>query len=147
MTFDTDDLQIAASDRGITAVNLGRAASPHQDSALARRCQRELREYFRGKRTNFTLSLDLQGTPFQRKVWNALKRVPYGTTITYGELAKRAGSPRAVRAVASAVARNPVGIILPCHRIVPSAGGTGKYAWGADRKSWLINHERSSRAK
>lgn len=133
-------LRIDAGALGIRAVSLGhRRSRPRraEDSS----CRRQIFEYLDGKRTSFTLPLDLSGTPFQHRVWSALRSVPYGATLTYGQLAKKIGKPRAVRAVASAVARNPVAIIIPCHRIVPASGGTGKYRWGAARKRWLLTLE------
>ena len=146
------DLHITASDRGITALGLGdgrgRGVGSHTSAQRASvlQCRREFREYFAGKRTTFSFSLDLRGTPFQQKVWKALGNVPYGSTITYSELAKRAGVPRAVRAVASAVARNPVGIVVPCHRIVPASGSQpGKYAWGTEKKRWLLELEKRAK--
>lgn len=101
----------------------------------------QLDEYFAGQRREFTITVAPYGTDFQRMVWNALLKVPYGTTLTYGELAALAGKPRAVRAVASAVAANPLSVIIPCHRIVPAAGGVGQYAGGADAKRLLLDHE------
>jgi AraC family transcriptional regulator of adaptative response/methylated-DNA-[protein]-cysteine methyltransferase len=89
-----------------------------------------------------SVPLDLRGTPFQRRVWQELQQVPRGETATYTELAKRAGMPRAVRAVASACARNPVSLFVPCHRIVRRDGGLGGYRWGLDRKRALLARER-----
>ena len=86
------------------------------------------------------LRVDLGGTPFQREVWAALRAIPAGTTTTYGELAKRVGRPRAVRAVGSANAANPVSIVVPCHRVVGKDGLRG-YAGGIARKEWLLEHE------
>ncbi len=146
MLISVRDLSIAASDNGITAVSLDRPSKKEPDSTkYFPQCQKELEEYFSGKRTRFTIPLDLTGTPFQKKVWSALRSVPYGSTMTYGQLAKKIGKPRAVRAVASAVAKNPVGIIIPCHRIVPASGAQpGKYAWGVSKKKWLLGHEKKS---
>lgn len=87
------------------------------------------------------IALDLRGTPFQQKVWQALRRVPAGKTVTYTELARRAGVPKAVRATASACARNPVALFVPCHRIVRSDGGLGGYAGGVMRKRRLLELE------
>ena len=88
------------------------------------------------------MPLDLEGTPFQKKVWAMLMRVQSGRTLSYGEIAKAIGKPRAARAVGSACGRNPVAIIVPCHRVVPSTGKQpGHYAWGTARKKWLLSHE------
>ncbi len=105
-------------------------------------CLRQLEAYFRGERRSFDLPLRLEGTPFQRRVWQALLRVPYGRTATYGELAAALGSPRAGRAVGGANHRNPVSIIVPCHRVVGGDGGLVGYGGGLWRKEWLLRHER-----
>ncbi|TSD00342.1 MAG: glycosyltransferase, MGT [Candidatus Peregrinibacteria bacterium Greene1014_49] len=135
-------LKVTASSRGVTAVTPGSRKRSRSQTSLERRCERELQEYFAGTREHFTVPLDLQGTTFQKSVWEALRSVPHGTTLTYGQLARKIGSPRAVRAVASAVARNPIGVIIPCHRIIPLHGSQpGNFAWGKKRKVWLIKHE------
>lgn len=101
-----------------------------------------LRRYFDGDvHTIDDLTVDVAGTPFQEAVWKALRTVGAGETITYGELARHIGNPKAVRAVGTAVGSNPVGIVLPCHRIVPASGGVGNYGGGVDRKRWLLEHE------
>jgi O-6-methylguanine DNA methyltransferase len=82
-----------------------------------------------------------QGTDFQKKVWNALLKIPKGKTVTYSELAKKIGAPKAVRAVASAVAKNKIALLIPCHRVVPKTGGTGKYRWGTNRKKKILESE------
>ena len=99
--------------------------------------------YEAGTRTVFDVALRLQGTPFQRRVWAGLLTVPYGTTISYAELATRIGAPKAVRAVGAAVGRNPVSVIVPCHRIVGSHGALTGYAGGLERKRWLLAREQS----
>lgn len=85
------------------------------------------------------------GTPFQRLVWESLRKIPAGTTITYSELANQIGMPRAIRAVATACARNPISIVIPCHRVVPKSGGIGKYRWGTEMKHLLINREQNEK--
>jgi AraC family transcriptional regulator of adaptative response/methylated-DNA-[protein]-cysteine methyltransferase len=87
------------------------------------------------------LDLDLQGTPFQRRVWRALQKVPAGATVSYAELARRLRLPRAIRAVAGACARNPVALVVPCHRVVRSDGGLAGYRWGVERKRELLSRE------
>jgi len=101
----------------------------------------ELTRYFAGDLQMFTTPIALSGTAFQARVWEGLCALPYGSTATYGELAENIGSPRAVRAAASSNAANALAIIVPCHRIVPKAGGVGGYAGGPMRKAWLIDHE------
>jgi methylated-DNA-[protein]-cysteine S-methyltransferase len=110
-------------------------------AALFAQARRELAEYFAGRRTSFDLPLAPGGTPFQRRVWEALRRVPYGATATYGEIACAAGSPRAARAVGTACARNPLAIVVPCHRVIGSGGRLAGYAGGLARKRVLLDLE------
>lgn len=101
-----------------------------------------LRAYFEGDVHGLgELAVDMGGTPFQDAVWTVLRDVPAGETVTYGDLARRVGAPAAVRAVGTTMARNPVGIVVPCHRVVPAGGGVGNYGGGVDRKTWLLAHE------
>ena len=147
-------LSLVASDRGLRAilwpldateeqqerVRLGaqiRRSAPALDEA-----ERQLDEYFAGSRMKFDLALDLQGTDFQRTVWLSLADVGFGKTRTYGEQAERLGRPTAVRAVAAANGRNPLSIVLPCHRIVGATGTLTGYAGGLDNKAFLLDHER-----
>ena len=106
----------------------------------------QLAEYFAGTRTAFDLPLDLIGTPFQRTVWQALAEIPYGETVTYGELAQRLGRPSAARAVGLANGRNPIGIIVPCHRVVGANGDLTGYGGGLERKRRLLDFEQGSDA-
>jgi len=101
----------------------------------------ELKAYFAGTLRMFTVGLDVEGTKFQNAVWEALRKVPYGTVVTYGMLAEMAGKPGAARAVGGAVGANPVPIIIPCHRVVASDGGIGGYSSGTDIKSRLLEIE------
>ena len=101
----------------------------------------ELDEYWSAKRTDFSVPIAPVGTPFQLAVWKQLRRIPYGGTVSYLDLAKRIGRPSAARAVGSANARNPISILIPCHRVVGSAGSLTGYAGGLDRKRWLLAHE------
>src|SRR5215831_12344143 len=103
---------------------------------------RQLREYFDGERTGFDLRLALDGTAFQRRVWAALQDIPYGQTLSYGQLADQIGQPSAARAVGLANGRNPVGIIVPCHRVVGADGSLTGYGGGIERKHYLLAHER-----
>ena len=102
---------------------------------------RQLQEYFAGERRTFELPLDPVGTPFQRRCWLALPSIPYGTTISYGEQARRLGHPRAARAVGAANARNPIPIVLPCHRVVAANGALTGYGGGLDAKRMLLELE------
>jgi len=103
--------------------------------------ERELTEYFAGRRQRFSLPLRLTGTPFQRKIWEELLTVPFGRTVTYGELAAAAGRPGASRAAGSAVGSNPISVVVPCHRVLPAAGGVGNYGGGSARKRRLLELE------
>jgi methylated-DNA-[protein]-cysteine S-methyltransferase len=105
------------------------------------RTRQQLTEYFAGARTTFDLPLDPPGTPFQREVWDALRTIPYGATTSYSELAQRLGDPRATRAVGAANGKNPIPIIVPCHRVVGARGELTGFGGGLDRKRWLLEHE------
>ncbi len=101
----------------------------------------QLDRYFAGRSREFTLRLAPNGTDFQRRVWRALEAIPFGTTISYAELARRVGSSAAVRAVGAANGRNPIPIIVPCHRVIGSDGSLTGFGGGLDRKRWLLQHE------
>ncbi len=101
----------------------------------------QLQEYFEGKRESFSLTLNPNGTDFQKKVWNALQDIPYGKTVSYLELSKSLGDVKAIRAVAAANGKNPLWIVVPCHRVIGSDGSLVGYAGGLHRKKWLLNHE------
>lgn len=105
----------------------------------------QLQDYFAGKRTTFELPLAPAGTPFQRRVWAALREIPYGETISYGQLAERIGKPSAARAVGLANGKNPIGIIVPCHRVVGADGSLTGYGGGLERKEHLLAFEREIR--
>ena len=105
-------------------------------------CIKQIDEYFNGKRKEFLLKLDPQGTIFQRRVWQQLEKIPFGAVVSYGEIASIMGKPKACRAVGSANGRNPIAIIIPCHRVVGSDGSLTGYGGGLWRKEWLIKHER-----
>lgn len=107
-------------------------------------CVQQLSEYFNGTRKQFDLKLNPQGTDFQKKVWNELLNVPFGKTKTYLEQSKQLGDVKAIRAVASANGKNPIWIIIPCHRIIGSDGSLTGYAGGIWRKKWLLAHENPS---
>jgi methylated-DNA-[protein]-cysteine S-methyltransferase len=102
---------------------------------------RQLSEYFAGTRRTFDLPLRLQGTDFQKRVWQELTEIPYGQTWSYGELAKRIDNPSASRAVGLANGRNPISILVPCHRVIGADGSLTGYGGGLDRKRWLLAHE------
>jgi methylated-DNA-[protein]-cysteine S-methyltransferase len=137
--------RIRGSEKGITEIRVS------DDPSLKRTIPDELRtvctqlqEYFEGSRKIFEVPLHPEGTPFQQKVWEALLEIPYGKRISYMDLAKKLGDPGAVRAVAGANAKNPVWILIPCHRVVGTDGSLTGYAGGLHRKKWLLNHESPS---
>lgn len=101
----------------------------------------QINEYFEGSRKTFDLKLNPEGTAFQKKVWNALLEIPFGTTTSYLELSKKLGDPKAIRAVAAANGKNPLWIVVPCHRVIGSNGDLTGYAGGLHRKKWLLEHE------
>ena len=101
----------------------------------------QLQEYFEGSRTEFSLALNPEGTEFQIKVWQALTQIPYGKTVSYLDLSKSLGDVKAIRAVAAANGRNPLWIVVPCHRVIGSDGSLTGYAGGLHRKKWLLEHE------
>ncbi len=101
----------------------------------------QLQEYFEGKRTVFDLELNPKGTDFQKRVWEALIQIPYGKTVSYLDLSKTLGDVKAIRAVAAANGKNPLWIVVPCHRVIGSDGSLTGYAGGLHRKKWLLDHE------
>lgn len=109
--------------------------------------ERQLGEYFAGQRKDFAVPLDLSGTVFQRKVWNALLTIPFGETRSYGQIARQIGNPRAVRAVGAANGRNPVSIVTPCHRVIGSTGELTGFAGGLDVKAQLLGLEEGAPGK
>ena len=112
-----------------------------RDDAALLLARQQLDAYFEGDLQYFDLPLHMAGTPFQKQVWQGLLTIPYGTTISYAELARRIGRPGASRAVGAANGRNPIGIIVPCHRVIGADGTLTGYGGGLDRKEWLISHE------
>jgi methylated-DNA-[protein]-cysteine S-methyltransferase len=110
-------------------------------------CVQQLKEYFEGKRISFTITLNPQGTEFQRNAWNSIKSIPYGETMTLAEQSKILHKPKAIRAIANANGKNLLAILVPCHRIIESDTALTKYTWGTERKKWLLNHERNIKQK
>ena len=107
-------------------------------------CAFQLREYFDGKRNHFNFKFNPQGTEFQQKVWQELVKIPFGKTISYMDLSKQLGDVKAIRAVASANGKNPLWIVIPCHRVIGTDGSLTGYAGGLWRKKWLLEHENPS---
>ena len=135
-------VEIDCTDKGIRSLEfIDFKVNIKRTPACLKECKDQLREYFEGKRKQFTVPLDLHGTPFQLKVWNELKNIPYGNTISYLELAGRVGDTKALRAVGGANANNPVSILIPCHRVIGMDGKLVGYGGGLKRKKWLLEHE------
>ncbi|MBL3666333.1 methylated-DNA--[protein]-cysteine S-methyltransferase [Streptomyces sp. M2CJ-2] len=115
-----------------------------RDDTVCPAAKEQLKAYFAGELKEFTLELRLHGTPFQRRVWDQLTRIPYGETRSYGQLADVLGNPKASRAVGLANGRNPIGIIVPCHRVIGASGGLTGYGGGLARKQRLLDFERGT---
>jgi methylated-DNA-[protein]-cysteine S-methyltransferase len=118
--------------------------APDPGAAVFDRAEAELKEYWAGQRREFEVPLAFAGTPFQQLVWAELRKIPYGTTISYGQLADRLGNPAASRAVGLANGKNPIGIIVPCHRVVGSNGSLTGYGGGLERKRYLLDFEQGA---
>ena len=142
-------LIVTAQDGDVCSIALakdgsGEAATENADSEVLRNAARELNEYFAGKRTEFTFPMRAEGTPFQQKVWQALREIPYGQTRAYGEIASTIGQAKASRAVGMACNRNPIMIAVPCHRVVGASGTLVGYAYGTEIKRKLLTLEQES---
>ena len=138
--------KIVGDENGISSVSVidEKIENSQKPPECLQDCVQQLDEYFNKKRTEFNLKLNPKGTEFQNKVWNELLKVPYGKTRSYLEQSKKLGNVKAIRAVASANGKNPVWIIIPCHRIIGSDGSLTGYAGGIWRKKWLLEHENPS---
>ena len=158
VTMDTPvgELRLIAGERGLRAVlwgaeDVARIASIDEaelvdgSNAVLEQAVTQLEEYFAGTRREFDLPLDPQGTPFQQSVWMVLRTIPYGRTISYGQQAGQLGDPNKARAVGAANGKNPLSIVVPCHRVIGSGGQLTGFAAGLDVKSWLLDHERQPR--
>jgi len=136
-------LEICASDKGITRLDfVKKRKTISSNHAILAECKKQLDKYFKGTLKTFTLPLDTQGTVFQKSVWSKLKKIPYGKTLSYGEIASKIKNPKASRAVGMANNKNKIAILLPCHRVIGSDGKLVGYASGVWRKKWLLEHER-----
>lgn len=143
-------LRLVADDTGLAAIlwekdRPGRVPLENlvetPNHPILRAAARQLEEYFKGSRKEFQLPLTRRGTDFQRKVWEALRTIPFGETRSYTAIARQVGRPRAVRAVGAAIGRNPLSIVAPCHRVIGSSGALTGFAGGLDAKTFLLRHE------
>ena len=141
------DLTLTEENGALTGLYFGRRSLEGEEglTALLERASRQLEEYFAGKRKQFDLPLSLWGTEFQRQVWAALRDIPYGETRSYGQIAQAVGRPKAVRAVGMANHRNPISIIVPCHRVVGADGSLTGYGGGLAAKEFLLALEQGGR--
>ena len=140
-------LEIKADEEGVVSIRIVKVdKQDKQDSTnlIIRKTCTQLDEYFAGKRKSFDLPLTPQGTSFQKTVWEKLQDIPYGKTLSYSQLAKNCHNPKACRAVGSANGKNPIVIIIPCHRVIASTGGLGGYAYGVDVKKQLLEWEKNN---
>jgi methylated-DNA-[protein]-cysteine S-methyltransferase len=150
MASPIGELKLVASDKGLAAilwehddpkrVRVGELIENSKHPILVQ-TEQQLREYFAGKRTVFTVELDMAGTEFQKKVWTALLAIPFGETRSYADIARQVGNPKASRAVGAANGRNPISIIAPCHRAIGSDGSLTGFAGGLDAKQYLLTLE------
>jgi len=140
-------LEVKASQRGVTSVEFVRRKKKAEfpagrETFNVKLCLKQLDDYFKGRRHEFSVPLDLHGSRFDQAVWRRLLKIGYGRTMSYGEIAAGIGKPGAARAVGGANHRNPVGIIVPCHRVIGADGGLTGYGGGLRRKKWLLEHEK-----
>ncbi|WP_280540521.1 methylated-DNA--[protein]-cysteine S-methyltransferase [Chromohalobacter sp. 11-W] len=137
-------LRILASEHGIREIAfVDSAETPAAPSPLTKTCREQLSAYLKGELRDFDVPLDPQGTPFQQRVWQALARIPFGETRSYAEIARDIDNLKAVRAVGAANGRNPLPIVVPCHRVIGRDGTLTGYAGGIERKAWLLELERT----
>lgn len=134
-------LEIFASNAAITSILFVDSIRKSQPNEITQKGQRQLEEYFQGKRRKFDLPLNAKGTIFQQSVWNELIDIEYGSTCSYRDIAMAIDNPKSVRAVGSANGKNPMTIVVPCHRVIGANGSLTGYAFGVDKKAWLLNHE------
>ena len=134
-------MEVCATSKSILSVFFVQNAKPVKPNKLTDMAKQQLQEYFRGDRLEFDLPCEAKGTKFQQDVWNALEHIEYGATCSYADIADAIDNPKAVRAVGAANGKNPLTIIVPCHRVIGANGKLTGYAGGTDRKAWLLAHE------
>ncbi|NTW33854.1 MAG: methylated-DNA--[protein]-cysteine S-methyltransferase [Bacteroidetes bacterium] len=135
-------LEITGSEKGVASISFTpKVESVIQNPPCLRDCVKQLDEYFNGKRKVFNIEFDLEGSDFQKKVWTEIYKIPFGKTKSYNDIAKKIGNTGAVRAVGHAAGKNPVPIVIPCHRVIGSDGKLVGFAGGLWRKKWLLDFE------
>ena len=138
-------IKIEVEDRSVIGVYFSDESSEENRNELVDECKKQLEEYFNGKRKSFDLNIKfVKGTEFQLKVWNVLKEIPYGEKVTYKYIAEKINNPKAVRAVGGANNKNPISIIIPCHRVIGVNGKMVGYAEGIDKKEFLLKLEKEN---
>lgn len=135
-------IECKATDKGVVQVIFcgEQLCKPHSNH-ITQDCHKQLKAYFKSELQQFKIPLDLQGTDFQKLVWQSLLTIPYGKTVTYLDIAKKVNNPKGSQAVGGAIGRNPISILVPCHRVLGSNGALTGYAGGIERKMWLLQHE------
>lgn len=137
-------LEIIATENAIKSIDFCETSGDENPCPVIRECIRQLEEYFSGKRREFLLNLSPEGTEFRKNVWDALRKIPYGETCSYQQIAEAIGNPQACRAVGDANRKNPIPIIIPCHRVIGKNGKLVGYSSGLWRKEWLLRHEKAN---
>lgn len=143
--FPIGEIMIAEEEGAITEISFAQElpkGAERRETPLIKRCQEELEEYFAGRRLTFDLPLAPKGTVFQQSVWRALESIPYGEVRSYGDIARQIGNPKACRAIGGANNRNPIAIVIPCHRVIGADGRLVGYGGGLDKKEMLLSLER-----
>jgi methylated-DNA-[protein]-cysteine S-methyltransferase len=142
-------IEIKGTEKDIKLVSFMNEETPSHNTFpdVLLQCKRELEEYFNGKRKSFDVTLNPDGTDFQKTVWGELLKIEFGNTLSYMAIAKKMNNPGAVRAVGLANGKNPIGVIIPCHRVIGEDGSLTGYAGGLWRKKWLLEHEGNTSGK
>lgn len=134
-------MEVTATEAAMSTLYFVEKVRPTVPNSVTELVKQQVLEYFANERTEFDLPLDPQGTDFQKKVWRALTKIDYGKTCSYGDIANRIKNPKGVRAVGLANGKNPLTIVVPCHRVIGANGSLTGYAFGVERKAWLLQHE------
>lgn len=137
-------LKISANEQALCAIDFADSPASNTGNALTRQTVSQLKEYFAGQRQQFSIPLAASGTPFQQQVWRALTQIVFGQTASYLDIAQAIDNPKAVRAVGAANGRNPIPIIVPCHRVIGRNGKLTGFTGGLDKKKWLLQHEQAA---
>lgn len=143
MNSPVGDIEIQGDDENINYIHFIEEKKHTENlNAILKMAIKQLEEYFKGMRKDFNLPLNVSGTSFQKQVWKELTKIPYGDTLSYGEIAKNIGNSKASRAVGNANNKNKISIVIPCHRVIGSSGKLVGYGGGVWRKEWLLEHEK-----